>query len=158
MTLIDKLGIGNDVISARSRGQTIRDISKNFNVSKGAVENFLKDKQTSRIIQKPIQKKTEKKLEIIKKSIFDISSKLEDLHKKLEDAEDFSDHPMYKIGWFKEYREQVKLAAGLIKDLQAYEDAKKFRQILVEEIGKESKDVQQRIINRIHSTSRPLAS
>ncbi len=155
MTKIEKLGLEEKIIGDKKKGLPLRDIAKKYNLSKGSIEHFLNSKYITRDIQKPLTKRAEKTIEVTNSSIFEISGKLEELHKKLIESEnDFEKDSINKIFWFKEFREQIKLAATLVKQIISYEEAKKFRQILVEEIGKESKDVQQRIIRRIYSFRR----
>ena len=70
-----------------------------------------------------------------------------------------------KLSWFKEYRKQVELSAKLIqrmdeqiklavditRNLVAFDRAEQFRRILIEEIGKESEDVKNRILQRMYN-------
>lgn len=180
MTKIEKLGLQEKIIKDKEEGLSEREIARKYNLSRGAIEHFLKNKYIPREIQKPLTEKSEKRIEITTNSIFNINTKLEETHsillglrsefenfrevfKKL--AKDGYEDDFTKFKWFKEYREQVKLsgrlievidkqiviAVDLIKNLTAYEEAKKFRQYLLEEIGKESEDVKQRIIRKLHN-------
>lgn len=151
-SIIDKKGIGKQVLTAISQGRTLRDVAGEYGISKGAIENYLKSQKQN--LQKPLTKKAEEKIEVFGKSIFNVNERLQDIYEYLETLKnepiEFSD----KILWIKESREQIKLAVGLIKSLMVYEETKEFRKILLEEIGKESKDVQERIARRINSIRR----
>lgn len=153
-SIIDKKGISKQVLTAISQGKTLREVAGDYGVSKGAIQNYLKSHEVKQDLQKPLTKEVEEKIEVFGKSIFNVNERLQDIYEYLtvlrDEPVEFSD----KLSWLKESREQIKLAANLIKYTVSYEEAKKFRLYLLEEIGKESEDVKQRIIRRIDNACR----
>lgn len=153
---IEKLGLGNNILSLYEEGYEIKDITnilngQGFNITVKAVEKWLKEYESEGVLTKASYNYG---------SVFDTQIQLQNLFESLNTMlEEIKNKPdkIYKRKdkddilreYLAEIRQTIREAAQLASTVAAIKKAEEFQRIILEEINKESPITANKIISRI---------
>lgn len=142
-SLIDKLGIGGEVLRLRKAGCTQQEIAKQLNLNPNTVNQWLSRHQAL---------PEESRQAVADRNIFQIAERLQEnfaeLYRSLEDARNSGDLDS-RVKVLAEIRQYLRFAGDLVEKLETMKQNEKFKQAFLEWLDEQAPGAQVAIIRKL---------